>query len=85
MTTFDEGDGAIVGSHEVTIEAVRFAGAPQPKSFEEELAAAKSGKRPDPAAMKPQWLLPEKYAVRGQSGLTREVTSGTNTIDFALP
>ena len=29
LTTFDEGDGAIVGSHEVTIEAVRFAGAPR--------------------------------------------------------
>ena len=35
--------------------------------------------------MKPQWLLPEKYSVRGQSGLTREVKSGPNTIDFALP
>lgn len=85
LTTFDEGDGAIVGSHEVTIEAVRFPGGPQPKSLEEEMAMAKSGKRPDPAAMKPQWLVPEKYSVRGQSGLTREVKSGSNTIDFALP
>jgi hypothetical protein len=85
LTTFDEGDGAIVGSHEVTIEALRFAGGPRPKTFEEEIATVKSGKGVNPAAMKPQWLLPEKYSVRGQSGLTREVTSGTNTIDFALP
>jgi hypothetical protein len=85
LTTFDEGDGAIVGSHEVTIEAVRFAGAPRGKSFEEEIANVKSGKAADPAAAKPQWLLPEKYSIRGQSGLTREVESGANTIDFALP
>ncbi|MCX7426751.1 MAG: hypothetical protein NTW96_14130 [Planctomycetia bacterium] len=85
LTTFDEGDGAIVGSHEVTIESVQFAKVPQPKSFEAELGSAKTGKRVDPAAMKPQWLLPEKFSVRGQSGLTREVKSGPNTIDFALP
>jgi hypothetical protein len=85
LTTFDEGDGAIVGSHEVTIEAVRFAGASRGKSFEEEIATAKTGTRVDPAAAKPQWLLPEKYSLRGQSGLTREVESGANTIDFALP
>jgi hypothetical protein len=85
LTTFDEGDGAIVGPNDVTIEAVRFAGAPRAKSFEEEIATVKGAKVSSSGAMNAQWLVPEKYSIRGQSGLTREVKSGTNTIDFTLP
>ena len=85
LTTFDEGDGAIVGPHEVTIEAVRFAGAPQRQELRRGDRRGQGRKVVRPAAMNAQWLVPEKYAVRGQSGLTREVKSGTNTIDFTLP
>ena len=84
LTTFEEGDGAIVGPCEVTIEAVRFNAAPRATSFEEEIAQATRGGPPKPASG-PQWLLPRQYSVRGQSGLKREVKSGGNTIDFELP
>lgn len=85
LTTFSENDGAIVGSHQVTIEAVRFNAPPRATSFEEEIATARGGKRMDVPAQGPQWLVPQKYSDRTTSDLKAEVQSGKNTIDFNLP
>lgn len=85
LTAFEDGDGALTGKHVVTIEAMRFPERPRPKSLEEEIAMAKNPPRSNPAANRPQWLIPKKYSKRAASGLTATVSSGENTIDFNLP
>lgn len=85
LTTFAEGDGALLGRHTVTIEAVRFAGAPEPKSMEEEVARALEGKGRGHSPPKPEWLVPQRYSQRGTSGLEAEVKPGCNSINFDLP
>ena len=86
LTTFDEGDGAVLGKHQVTITASRTTGGPaQPKTFEEELALA--GKKSAPLSGQPvvTWLVPEEYSQRHTSPVTADVVRGENTIDFRLP
>jgi hypothetical protein len=86
LTTFEPGDGALLGEHKVTIEAVQFTGGgPQPKSIEDEIRLAKEKK---PAANQPpkaQWLVPPRYAKRETTPLTFEVRPGQNTANFDLP
>ena len=80
LTTFDDGDGALLGKHRVTIEATRVSGPPMPKSFSEERARPASlGQR------KVEWLAPEKYAREDTSPLRAEVVYGANIINFDLP
>jgi hypothetical protein len=86
LTTFADGDGALLGPHKVTIDARRVtmaAAAPEPKSLEEELAG--KGKLlggPRPVV---EWLVPAKYAEPGSTTLTADVKPGRNTIDFEIP
>ena len=82
LTTFEKGDGAILGNHTVTIEAVRFPQGAQPKSLEEEIAMGKKTKSQN---TNPVWFVPQQYADQTTSNLTAKVTSGSNTIDFKLP
>ena len=89
LTTVKPGDGAIVGSHRVTIQATTVGpgSLADPKSFEEEMELAQ---RRDPKAKvlvpgKVNWLVPEKYSRPDTTDLTAQVQSGTNTIDFPLP
>lgn len=86
LTTFDQGDGAVLGKHKVTIEAVRFTGgAPAPTSMEEEIRMAREKTPASQAAPKAEWLVPQRYSTRDSSDLTYEVKTGQNTADFDVP
>jgi hypothetical protein len=89
LTTMRPGDGAVVGSHRVTIQAtaVGQGSLADPKNFEEEMQLAQ---RKDPKAKvllpgKVDWIVPEKYSRPDTTDLTAQVRSGTNSIDFPLP
>jgi len=81
LTTFDSGDGAVLGTHRVTVTATKVgADAQMPASFEEELA----GKAPVPAKYNVQWLVPEAYSRRESTPLSAEVEPGKNVLDFEI-
>jgi hypothetical protein len=82
LTTFKSGDGALLGRHRVTVEAVRVTPvADAPKTLEEELKGhGVAGRR-----SKIEWLVPEKYSKLDMSPLTAEIKSGDNTLNFDLP
>ena len=79
LTTFDSGDGAVLGRHRVTIKSTRLIGGPveKPKSILDE--GRVSGGVP-----RVEWLVPEKFSRPESSSLTAEVKDGKNTIDFNL-
>jgi hypothetical protein len=83
LTTFDDGDGAILGEHRVTIEATQVTGTTAPTSFEEEVQRGRSGQPVGAATM--TWLVPYEFADRATSPLTAQVQRGENRIDFHLP
>ncbi len=86
LTTFQQGDGALLGKHKVTIEAVRFTGgAPQPTSMEEEIRMAMQKQPAGYGPPQAEWLVPPRYAKRETSDLTFEVKPGPNTADFDVP
>ena len=79
LRTYRDGDGAVPGSHKVTIKAVNIANPEaMPKSMTEELASEGH------AIPRTEWLVPRHYSQRDMSGLTAEVNEGENTIDFDL-
>lgn len=83
LSTFVPNDGALIGSHKVTIESRTTPNAPAaPASLEEEIARGASAPS-GPVVVK--WLVPEKYASTETSGLTTTVEPGGKPIDFALP
>lgn len=85
LTTFEQGDGAVLGKHTVTIEAVATAdNAPKPKSIEEEIAIYSNPNTPDIGGTRSQTLIPPGYADPKQTPLTAEVKRGENNIDFPL-
>ena len=77
LRTFSDGDGAVPGSHKVTIKAVNVDESAAPKSFAEE-------RMPGAAAAKTEWIISPHYSQRSSSGLTAQVNEGENTIDFDL-
>jgi hypothetical protein len=80
LTTFDSGDGALLGRHRVTIEATRIVRVPLPKSLGEESqfnGVAANG-------LGVLWLVPETYSRFESTPLTADVSRGKNTIDFNL-
>ena len=89
LTTLKPGDGAVVGTHRVAIQATRVSPGhlADAKTIDEEVA--RSGKSVPGGkvlvAGAVTWVVPEKYAHVDTSGLTRHVEPGTNTIHFDLP
>lgn len=83
LTTYDEGDGALLGEHRVTIEAVKVTGGASPQSFEEELRFGQTGQATVASVV--ERLVPQEYAQRATSPLTASVQRGENRIDFHLP
>ncbi|WP_428306749.1 hypothetical protein [Lacipirellula sp.] len=83
LTTFEAGDGALLGAHKVVIDAVRVSGGPPPaKSFADEI---KQSQMPQTAAGPTvQRLVPENYASQTSTPLEAEVKSEDNVINFHL-
>lgn len=87
LTTFDQNDGAVIGSHSVTVsmattsEEASNASAEDPTAaYGSAMDAAASG-----AAPADEGPIPSKYAAPGTSGLEAEVTEdGSNEFNFDL-
>jgi hypothetical protein len=78
LTTFDSGDGAVLGRHRVTIKSVRVsAGPPSAQEAAEQMRQGRD--------LGVEWLVPKKYSRPNTTPLTAEVKRGKNTIDFDLP
>lgn len=77
LTTFAPGDGAFIGKHRVSINAMRVVGGPG-ADFDNPAAAAFA----QPSRI--EWLVPEKYANPETSNLAAEVKPGKNDINFDL-
>jgi hypothetical protein len=88
LTTVQPNDGALVGSHKVTILATKVgAGRMEtPKSFEEEL---KQGMQKSTGkvlvAGQVQWIVPEVHSQVATTKLTAKVERGQNSIEFDVP
>ena len=85
LQTYDDGPGAALGQHTITIAAAKeefdHPGTdPGSETLTVEPTMTEMAKR-----VRIQWLLPMKYSGRDTSQLTAEVTSAENVIDFHLP
>jgi hypothetical protein len=79
LTTFQPDDGATIGKHRVTVEAIEIIGAP--KTMAEEFTQA--GKRAPPPQV--VWHAAERFSRVETTDLVAEVKPGNNQIDFNLP
>jgi hypothetical protein len=84
LTTFEAGDGALLGHHKVSIKSTRIENAPPPpKDFQEDAAqAAELAKRGGPQLV---FIVDKKYYDERTTDLEAEVKPGDNEIDFNLP
>jgi hypothetical protein len=89
LTTQKPGDGAVVGSHRVTIQATSVGPGSmvEPKTFDEEVSQARgTGKRQKWLVPgKVDWIVPEKYSQVKTTTLTAKVEGGKNDINFDIP
>ena len=91
LTTFEDGDGALLGKHRVTVRSthVDVKMVDMPKSMEEEVARGGRGETRMVTKRLLKWIVPESYSRRESSLLTAEVTvqpdSKPNRLDFDLP
>ena len=85
LTTFEAGDGALVGEHVVTINALTTEGSvPKITSLEQEKEYySNPGNRPV-RAQQIKWIVPERYSHQGSSGLKATVESGENELNFSV-
>jgi hypothetical protein len=83
LTTFKPGDGALLGHHRVTIEAVRVTNAGNmPKTIEEEMQGHGFAGNTE---AKVEWIVPERYSQLQTTPLTADIASGDNGVNFDLP
>jgi hypothetical protein len=90
LTTSVKGDGAVVGKHKVTIQAVTVGpmiavDMPAPKSLDEESEMARKNKGRPLIPGEVKFVVPERYSNPKTTDLEREVAAQPNTIDFDLP
>lgn len=90
LTTQKQGDGAVVGTHRVTIQATKVGPGSmvEPKNIDEELQIARKGPGKGQKWLVPgkvDWVVPEKYSRLQTTTLTARVASGSNTLNFDIP
>jgi hypothetical protein len=89
LTTFQPGDGALVGPHRVVIHATRVGAGSlvSPKNIEEELELSRKGANGGKilVAGKVEWLVPERYSQLSTTDLKATVEDRPNTLDFEIP
>jgi hypothetical protein len=72
LTTFDQGDGALIGEHRVTVICVETTGLPQTSD-------GLSGEI-GPEGIQEKWITPQKYSLPETSGLTQTVERNTDVV-----
>ena len=82
LTSVEQGDGALIGDHRVTITAVKMIESEKAKAMKEELGSLVDAMPIPPP--KTVWLIPQSYSKPQTSGLEFTVESGKNSADFAL-
>ncbi len=89
LSTFGDGDGAVLGRHVVTIEATQIENpGPQLTSLEQEIEYYGDPAHAKDVSQTPavRWLVPERYSQRETSELSADVLAKRpNRIDFDLP
>ncbi len=75
LMTFETGDGALVGEHQVTITKKEIAGVVS----EDGLSGSVQ-----PGGIQETWLVPERYSQAATSGLTANVAAGMKPLEFKL-
>ena len=82
LTTFEEGDGALIGNHIVTILAVDEKVSDKAVAAAEEHGSLSEFMQPQ---AKQKWIVPERYSEQDTSGLSFDVRRGEqNRADFPL-
>lgn len=76
LTTFETGDGAIVGPHHVAVSKFVMSGV---KADESGLSGPVA-----PGGVKQTWVTPQKYATPAESGLEVEVKKGMGPVTLEL-
>jgi hypothetical protein len=76
LTTFDDGDGAIIGEHKVTVTKMQVTGA---KATADGLSGTTEA-----GEIKEVWLVPQIYSVPETSGLTAKVEKGMQPVPLDL-
>lgn len=87
LTSVQRGDGALIGSHSVTVTAVEIIESEKAKAMREQYKAEELGSLVEAMPIPPPkevWLVPQRYSDKKSSGLEFTVESGENTANFDL-
>ncbi|HVJ87627.1 MAG TPA: hypothetical protein VM452_18345 [Caulifigura sp.] len=79
LTTYEPGDGAVIGNHRIMVISLAEDGQNRPEGSVELPVVSESG---DPIPLIS--VIPERYGDDKTSGLTATVVAGDNRFDFAL-
>lgn len=85
LSTNDNGHGVKPGKYTVTVTAREAAvQVPKYKSMDDEMNGVINPEWKPPKSDGVEWLVPERYSNRASSGLSAEVASGGDDINFQL-
>ena len=89
LTTFEDGDGAVPGTHTVTVTKMRLSGGEGDASVDDSEGGQRDvmlsgGMGPGQQEPTVEWLVPQKYSNPHSSDLSCEVKRGMEQPTFAL-